>query len=327
MKKSRFVRKGDFILSNSMSFGRPYILGVDGCIHDGWLVIRDNDNIFNKSFLYYYLGSPTIYREFSKLAVGGVVSNLNSNLVRGVKVAIPPLPEQEKIVTELDCLSEVIAKKKQQLEELDKLAQSIFYDMFGDPVTNERGWPVKKLGEFSNSELGKMLDMKKNKGEIHPYLCSINVQWGRFDLSPLKQMGFEDDERERYSVRKGDLLICEGGDTGRCAIWNEEYTIYYQNALHRVRFNEDVMLPIFCLYVMKTYKENGEIDKYSKGQTIKHLVKKTLLSIPMIIPPIDTQNEFARKIEAIENQKELIKQSIAETETLFNSRMDYYFGG
>ena len=141
----------------------------------------------------------------------------------------------------------------------------------------------------------------------------------------MKQMGFENDELERYSVRKGDLLICEGGDTGRCAIWKEDYTIYYQNALHRVRFDEKVMLPIVCQFVMKAYKDNGEMDKYSKGQTIKHLVKKTLLSIPMIAPPLGLQNEFAQKIEAIERQKDLVKRSIVETETLFNSRMDYWF--
>ena len=326
MKKSRFVHKGDFILSNSMSFGRPYILAVDGCIHDGWLVIHDNDNRFDKNYLYYYLGSPNIYTEFKRLAVGGVVNNLNSELVRNVKVCIPPLAEQEKIVAELDCLSGVIEKKKQQLKELDALAESIFYTMFGDPITNEKGWKVKKLGEVCTSDLGKTLDSKKNKGELYNYLCSINVQWGYFDLTTLKEMRFEESELERYLVKKGDLLICEGGDTGRCSIWNSDETMYYQNALHRVRFKDKTILPIFCQYVMQYLKNNGEIDKYSKGQTIKHLVKSALMSIPIPVPPLPLQQGFADKIEAIEKQKELIKQSITETEELFNSRMDYYFG-
>ena len=91
VRKSRMVYKGDFILSNSMSFGRPYIMGVDGCIHDGWLVLRDKDNVFDKTYLYYYLGSSHVYQEFKRLAVGGVVNNLNSELVRGVRVAIPAL--------------------------------------------------------------------------------------------------------------------------------------------------------------------------------------------------------------------------------------------
>ena len=165
----------------------------------------------------------------------------------------------------------------------------------------------------------------QNKGNLYNYLCSVNVQWGYFDLTTLKEMRLEESELERYSVKQGDLLICEGGDTGRCAIWNSEEPMYYQNALHRVRFTPNTILPIFCQYIMLYMKQNGELDKYSKGQTIKHLVKSALMSIPIVMPHITLQQEFADKIEAIEKQKELIKKSISETENLFNARMDYYF--
>ena len=99
--------------------------------------------------MYYYLGSPNIYNEFKRLAVGGVVNNLNSELVRSVNVCIPPREEQERIVAELDCLSGVIEKKRQQLKQLDALAQSIFYQMFGDPITNEKRWEVCELQKVS----------------------------------------------------------------------------------------------------------------------------------------------------------------------------------
>ena len=99
IKKSRFVHKGDFILSNSMSFGRPYILGIDGCIHDGWLVIHDNYATFLKDYLYYALASPIMYNKFKQMAVGGVVNNLNSALVRKVTIPVPPLPTQQSIVS------------------------------------------------------------------------------------------------------------------------------------------------------------------------------------------------------------------------------------
>ena len=256
---------------------------------------------------------------------GVTIKHLVKSSLLSIPIPVPPIAEQEKIVAELDCLSGIIEKKKQQLKELDNLAQSIFYEMFGDPVENDKGWDVKKFGDVANSELGKMLDSKKNQGELYPYLCSANVQWNDVDCTQVKEMRFEEDELERYRVYKGDLLICEGGDTGRCAIWKSDNAIYYQNALHRVRFVDGLMLPIFCLYTMKCYKERGEIDKYSSGQTIKHLVKKVLLTIPLIVPPITLQQEFASKIESIEKQKELLAQSIKETETLFNSRMDYYF--
>ena len=97
MKKSRYVQPGDFLLSNSMSFGRPYILKIDGCIHDGWLVLRDNGGVFDKRFLYYYLSSPSTYQKFKNMAVGGVVNNLNSDMIRGVTVPIPKMEEQIEI--------------------------------------------------------------------------------------------------------------------------------------------------------------------------------------------------------------------------------------
>ena len=287
-----------------------FVLGADGV-----KILQPIERINAKFF--------KLYIESCKIPCLGY--SRHYKLLKELQVPVPPLPVQEQIVSELDLLSGIIEKKREQLKELDELAQSIFYDMFGDPITNEKGWEVKKLGEVCESELGKTLDSKRNTGELYPYLCTINIQWGYCDLSVIKELRMEREELERYSVKKGDLLICEGGDTGRSAIWNKEESIYYQNSLHRVRFKNSMMLPIFCQYLMWTLKNMGEINKYSKGQTIQHLVKSALLSIKAILPPLPLQHQFASKIEAIERQKELIKQSISETETLFNERMQHYF--
>ena len=329
LKKTRFVHKGDFLLSNSMSFGRPYILAIDGCIHDGWLVVHDTNNCFDKSFLYYYLSSKSIYAEFKRLAVGGVVNNLNSELVRNVNVSIPPLSEQERIVAELDCLSSIIEKQKQQLKEYDTLAQSIFYDMFGDPITNEKGWEVKKWSMLFDTILGKMLDKKKQieTDEALPYLGNTNVQWGYFDLQDLKTMTFSKKEREKLRLKLGDILICEGGDAGRCAVWSgSSDEILFQKAIHRARRKrDDEIVPCYVSFLLQEIKANGGLKNYISKSTIEHLTGEKLNILPIMLPPYTLQQEFASKIEAIEKQKELIKQSIAETETLFNSRMDYYF--
>ena len=287
-------------------------------------ICRENTSKLNHLYLLFYLRMQA--KSFLESAEGVAQPNLSTELMKQIPIPVPPLPVQEQIVSKLDLLSSITEKKREQLKELDALAQSIFYDMFGDPITNEKGWEVKKLGEVCESELGKTLDSKRNTGELYPYLCTINIQWGYCDLSVIKELRMEKNELERYSVRKGDLLICEGGDTGRSAIWNKEETIYYQNSLHRVRFKKGMMLPIFCQYLMWTLKNMGEIEKYSKGQTIQHLVKSALLSIKAILPPLPLQHQFASKIEAIEKQKELIKQSISETETLFNARMQEHFG-
>ena len=119
MKKSRYVQPGDFLLSNSMSFGRPYILKIDGCIHDGWLVLRDKDNLFDKKFLYYCLSAPATYQKFKSLAVGGVVNNLNSEIVRNVNVPLPSLKEQQQIALVLVNFTGLISLRKQQLAKLE----------------------------------------------------------------------------------------------------------------------------------------------------------------------------------------------------------------
>ena len=124
MKKSRYVKPGDFLLSNSMSFGRPYILKIDGCIHDGWLVLRDENALFDKRFLYYYLSSKTTYKKLKSMAVGGVVNNLNSEMVRNVIVPVPDKEEQSEIADLFDKIKKILDDRKQELEQLDTLVKS-----------------------------------------------------------------------------------------------------------------------------------------------------------------------------------------------------------
>jgi type I restriction enzyme S subunit len=133
LHKTRMVYPGDFILTNSMSFGRPYIIKTEGAIHDGWLLLRP-DKIISEEYLYYFLSSDDIYKQFKKLAGGAVVQNLNSQLVRSVKILIPPLPEQHQIVTRLDTLSAKLRELRQlqaeQLEDLKKLEKAYLREAF-----------------------------------------------------------------------------------------------------------------------------------------------------------------------------------------------------
>ena len=163
----------------------------------------------------------------------------------------------------------------------------------------KQGWKYKKLGEVCVSDLGKTLNSSKDKGELRPYLCAVNVLWDKIDLSTLKETRFEEDELERYSVKKGDLLVCEGGDVGRAAIWNDEAVIQYQNALHRIRFNGEV-IPRFCLFYLRHLKDNGTLDgRYAKGVTIKHLVKSSLLSIPIPVPSTEEQKAICSLLDKL----------------------------
>jgi len=144
-------------------------------------------------------------------------------------------------------------------------------------------WVTKKLGDCCTTELGKTLDGGRNTGEYRPYLCALNILWGKVDKSSIKKMRIDDEELERYLVRKGDLLVCEGGEIGRCAIWDSDEEIYYQNALHRVRFKEDYST-LFFMYLLCHLNDLKQIEQYGKGLTIKHLNQTSFRNIPVTIP-------------------------------------------
>ena len=182
------------------------------------------------------------------------------------------------------------------------------------------------MGEVCISDLGKTLNQSKDEGEMYPYLCAINVLWDKIDLSTLKQTRFRVEELEKYSVRKGDLLICEGGDIGRAAIWDKDETILYQNALHRVRFNDEI-LPRYCLLYLRHLKDNGTLDsRYGKGVTIKHLVKSSLLSIPISIPPLSEQSRIVEELDQLSNIIEKKRQQLSELDNLAQSIFYDMFG-
>ena len=156
-------------------------------------------------------------------------------------------------------------------------------------------WEWIKLSDIAVSELGKTLDKGKNSGTPHNYLCAFNVKWCSFDLSVIKKILLEDEELERYRVRKGDLLICEGGDVGRAAIWESDQDIYYQNALHRVRFKDEIN-QYFYLYVLQYYKSLGMIDDVSGGVTIKHFTQNSMKKLSFPLPPIKEQQRIVSAI-------------------------------
>ena len=324
MKKSRFVHKGDFILSNSMSFGRPYILAVDGCIHDGWLVIHDDSNRFDKNYLYYYLGSPNIYNEFKRLAVGGVVNNLNSELVRSVNVCIPPREEQERIVAELDCLSGVIEKKREQLKQLDALAQSIFYQMFGAPITNEKGWEVKKLGEVGKVITGNTPSTKDEENYSSNDYCFVKPSdIGKDYVTKIENTEFYISEKafsQSRRLSKGSVLTTCIGIIGKVGILKVDATCNQQINAILPDENSVSEYVAWAIYLTRSVLEN-----IANAPVVPIINKGEFSNIVIPLPPKALQQEFADKIEAIEKQKELIKKSISETEILFNARMDYYF--
>jgi len=166
------------------------------------------------------------------------------------------------------------------------------------PFEIPKSWEWCYFEDISTNDLGKTLDKIKNQGKYYPYLRSVNVRWGEVNLDDLKEMKFEDIEIYRYSIEKGDLLVCEGGEVGRCAVWDRENSILYQNAIHRVRFHCKIDSYLY-MYFLWHYNDIRFLDNYSKGVTIKHLTKSSLNTIPFPLPPLSEQKRIVQKIEEI----------------------------
>ncbi len=166
------------------------------------------------------------------------------------------------------------------------------------PFDIPESWKWVRLNEIASSLLGKTLNKVSDTGELCPYLCSINVYWEGIKLSTVKEAFFTQAEKEKYLLQKGDLLICEGGDAGRCAVWDNDATMYYQNALHRVRFYGDICVAFFR-DIFESYKSNGEIKSRCKGETIQHLVQGELYNMVFPLPPLAEQKRIVAKIEEL----------------------------
>lgn len=155
---------------------------------------------------------------------------------------------------------------------------AVLYLIISAPFDLPDCWEWTTFPTVAHVELGKTLDKVKNTGTYYPYLRSVNIQWGYVDLSDVKEMKFEPEEIERYTIKKNDLLICEGGDVGRCCVWNKNESILYQNAIHRVRFYNSINCN-FYMYFMMYLEAKGTLKRISNGVTIKHLTNTVLSNI------------------------------------------------
>ena len=182
-----------------------------------------------------------------------------------------------------------------------------------------------KLGDVAEIKLGKMLDAKKNKGELHPYLANINVRWGSFDLDNVSLMPFEASEAERFSVLPGDLMMCEGGEPGRCAVWDLPDTeMRYQKAVHRIRCSE-ALNPYWLYYWFFLAGKDGKLDKLFTPTTIKHLVREDLAAMEFDLPARTQQDAIVSAIKPIDDKIALNKKLCAELEKTAQLIYDYWF--
>lgn len=319
------VKRGTAIMSFKLSIGKTAIAQTDLYTNEAIMSFNlrsEYSNILSE-YIYYYLRG---YKwQGANKAVMGLT--LNKKTIAVNQFCFPSSKEQQKIVEELDCLSNMIELKKKQMETYDKLAQSIFYDMFGDPISNNFRWQSNNIGTFATCIAGATpsTSIKEywENGEI-PWLSSGEVGKGRITDTEKKITKVGYDSCSTRMIPPHTIVIAMAGQgKTRGTVGVAEITLCTNQSICSIVCNDSVNVDFLYYQLRFLYNELRSISNGDGGRGGLNL--KLIQGFKVILPPLLLQQEFASKIEAIEKQKELIKQSIAETETLFNSRMDYYF--
>jgi len=257
----------------------------------------------NNDFLLYYLKSATTMLYINNLATGTVRANLKFDILSSFPIVIPPLSIQERIVEELDCISGIIEKKKEQLKELDALAQSIFYTMFGENEERISNWKTCRVGDVYRFQYGKGNKIPENKGK---YPC----------YGSNGQVGFHIE----YNAEDSPIIGHIGAYAGIVNWGAGKHYVTYNGVICNLKNNS--FNAVYAYHMLKAQNYMAKV----RGGAAQPFVSYDLLNEPAIlVPPLPLQQEFAKKIEAIEKQKELIIKSIGEVETLLASRMQEYF--
>ncbi len=272
-------------------------------------------------YLFYHLNNSIFEEACIKWSKGLAQKNMSTEWLKEYPLIIPPLSEQKRIVAELDLLSEVIAKRREQLTQLDALAQSLFYTMFGDPITNEKGWNVQLLGNVCKFSQGIQVDLSLQS--LEP-----KENWNRFLRISDYTIGnvekrYVDVQDLKYYVYPDDVVIVRYGASAGYVGINKEGIL--ANNLFKLNHNKLLCDHIFLYWYLSSDYYKNFIRDVVFGAAMPALSFSSLKNFKVFIPPLALQQQFAEKIEAIEQQKERIRQSLAEVQLLFDSRMDYYF--
>lgn len=333
IQRSRFVKEGDFILSNSMSFGRPYIMKTSGCIHDGWLVLSDKSGGFNQDYLYYFLGSNAAYKQFDELAAGSTVRNLNIDLVKRVKVLLPPLPEQQRIVSILDeafkSIDQAIANTEKNLANARELFESYLNNVF---TQKGEGWIEKPLGEACIVERGS------SPRPIKSYLTddSDGVNWikigdtkkvDKLIYSTKQKITKEGAERSRF-VKEGDFILSNSMSFGKPYIMAT--TGYIHDGWFVLRLPDEINTEYFY-YLLSSRVIQNQFINLAAGAIVKNisgdLVKKATLPIPPLSEQSRLVSLFDKMSAETKSLKAIYESKLATLTELKQSILQKAFSG
>ncbi len=338
-----------FIKRYTIETGDVYIsiagtIGVAGIIPDTFgganltenaarFIPKNGVHVDNK-FFSYFLNSFKVQNIIKSKTMAAGVPKLALFRIQEIPMKLPPLAEQQKIAAILDAADQLREKDQQLIDHYSQLSQSLFLQMFGDPVTNSMGWGSIHLNEIADIASGVTKGRKLKEAETFeiPYMRVANVQAGYLNLDEIKTIPGTKSDLDKFILKKGDVLLTEGGDPdklGRGTVWNEEVAnCIHQNHIFKVRLTCNKSTPIYLSWLCGSEYGKRYFLKSGKQTTgIASINKTQLKRFPVLRPPIELQNQFAQHIEKIEQQKQQAQASLKKSQALFNSLLQRAFKG
>ena len=299
-------------------------------------VIRPSPDKLDPRFLLHFLRVPFFRVQGERRMTGSAGQRrVPANFLSTFAIPLPPLPRQRRIAEVLDKAEALRAKRRAALAQLDSLTQSLFLDLFGDPVANSKGWvDSKMLGDVADIVSGITKGRKVNGEPVRevPYLAVVNVQDKSLNLNSLKMIEATEREVDRYKLIENDLLLTEGGDPdklGRGTLWNNELPeCIHQNHIFRVRLTSFDIDPLFLNWLVGSQRGKKYFLRSAKQTTgIASINMTQLRGFPLLVPPLDLQHKFARRVAAVEKLKTAQRAALADLDALFASLQHRAFRG
>lgn len=325
--KARILPIGSVLVTCIGIIGKIAITNKEVAINQQINAIVPSNNILSEFLAYSLLNAKDT---LNRIANAPVVPIINKTQFSALTISVPSITIQEQIVKELDTLSDIITKKKEQLAELDKLAQATFYDMFGDPVENEKGWDIRGLEKICTQivDCPHSTPIKSETKTLYPCIRTSELKNGSINWDSMQYVEQEEylKRTKRLTPKAGDIIYGREGSYGDAVcLPNTGHNFCLGQRTMLFRPNSQILNSTYLLkFIISDYVYSQARNK-NAGSTVGHVNVSDIKKFNILCPPLSLQNQFAEKIEAIEKQKALINQSITDTQLLFDYTMDKYF--
>ena len=331
----QLIKQHDIIMCSSS--GSSAVVGKSARAESDWqgsfgafcVGIRPEQQKCDPSYLSHYLRSPA-FTSWSSLSAGANIKNIRKSELEDFEIPLPPLPEQKRIAAILDKADSIRRMQQEAARLTEELLRSVFLDMFGDPVTNPKGWEEVTIRDLVTEVKYGTSDKASYEGE-YPVLRMNNITYlGGWNLTDLKRIDIPEKELSKYLVQKGDILFNRTNSkelVGKTAVYRRDDPMAYAGYLIRIRPNKQNNSEYIAAYLNSTHGKKILESMCKNIVGMANINAQELQEIPILQPPMGLQNHYASIVTSVEKAKEKLKASSEVTDTLFNSLLQRAFAG